>query len=377
MTPEHELVLLLARGKLADRSRQQALRLLGAPLRWDLIVQRVAAEGVYPLFHRNLEHLGFPGVPQGAHEQLRVLSKSNALHSTLMSRELVRLLDWLGEAGIPTIPLKGVALAETLYGDKTLRASVDLDLLVPKAKAVSALQLLRSRGYASEFSSRFFERVLLRHDIECALTREERGYGYSVELHWGVLWGGPSEKRATDDIWKEARPVSVFGAPAHALSLEWQVLYLAAHAARHQWQGLKWLVDIHELCASNPIDWQRVRHKAGHLDWEELLRITLHVCHALFETPIPRELSSGAIPSWVKVFPETDPKKTLFATRLVKPVDKLRHAARALLVPTMAEHRLWRLPSVLGFLYYPFRLLRLGAKWSRLLLYPDARRHIR
>src|SRR5207249_9163759 len=158
------------------------------------------------------------------------------------------------------------------------------------------------------------------------------------------------------------------GVPAYALSPEWQMLFLAAHAARHQWQGLKWLVDLHELCSSNEINWEKVRKKASRIGWDELLRITLKVCHTLFDTPIPPNFSLGALPPWLKIFPESPDAKwndAFFATRFFKRAPKkLRYVARVFFIPTLAERRVLGLPSVLEFLYYPLRPLRLVCKWG-------------
>src|SRR5205823_12451523 len=125
------------------------------------------------------------------------------------------------------------------------------------------------------------------HDIEYALRRKEREFTYLLELHWAVSWGSRSDRDAMDNLWAEASPRTIFGAPAYALSPEWEILFLAAHAARHQWQGLKWLVDLHELCSSPDIDWKKVKEKANRFGWDELLRITFNVCHRLFDTPVP------------------------------------------------------------------------------------------
>jgi hypothetical protein len=290
------------------------------PLNWNSILERVVTEEVYPLFYRNLkaictehgarssepevgdqrseirgrrptlsEELSAKSRAQSATrnatdaidainarsaqreeprssvsgqrpilEQLRRLSKINSLRNTLLKEELVRVLKRLAEAGIPTIPLKGVALAHALYGDPSLRACVDLDILVPRNCVAHAYNLLLAAGYASEFAPGFLADVLLRHDIEYALRRDERGFSYLLELHWGVSWGGQFEDGVADDLWANADPTTVFGAPAYALSPEWQILFLAAHAARHQWQGLKWLVDLHELYSASIVDWEKL-----------------------------------------------------------------------------------------------------------------------
>ena len=47
------------------------------------------------------------------------------------------------------------------------------------------------------------------------------------------------------------------------------------------------------------------------------------------------------------------------------PRRRLGYLARVLLVPTLAERRLIRLPAALRALYYPLRPLRLGGRWGR------------
>ena len=54
---------------------------------------------------------------------------THSLHNASLAEELVQLLRLLGGAGVPVIPLKGVALAESLYGDPALRACADTDVL--------------------------------------------------------------------------------------------------------------------------------------------------------------------------------------------------------------------------------------------------------
>jgi Uncharacterised nucleotidyltransferase len=370
MSPsEDQLCLLLARSELPAHVQEQARALLTTPLRWDLILGHVTAHEVYPLFYRNLRRLGFPGVPLRARTELETLYKINAFRNAQLAEELARVLTLLGGAGIPTIPLKGVTLAESLYGDSTLRVCADLDILVPRQGVAQAVGLLLKEGYESEFGDRFFTDLYLHGGIEYPLVRWERGFLYLLEPHWGLLVGPWVDKAALEDLWAEARPQAFLGIAAYALSPEWEVLFLVAHAARHRWQGLKWLVDIHELCSRGGINWEKLSAKAKRLGWENMLRLTLSVSRTLFSTPIPGEFSLTELPSWLKLFPAAPSlhplQSALFRLRLLKrPSDKLRYLIQMLLVPTFAERRLCRLPLPLRFLYYPLRPLRLGCKWS-------------
>src|SRR5438034_1078990 len=80
-------------------------------------------------------------------------------------------------------------------GDVSLRVCADIDILVPRDMVTRAVRLLESREYISEDAPGFFLDLLLRNGNEYGLTREERGFRYVLDLHWGILWGGRSETK--------------------------------------------------------------------------------------------------------------------------------------------------------------------------------------
>ena len=368
--PEDHLILLLARGQLPPRVQEQVLALLATPLGWDLILERVTAQEVYPLFTRNLGMLGFPGVPAQVRAQLHNLSKINALRNTLMTEELVRVLTLLGNAGISTIPLKGVALAESLYGDISSRVCGDIDILVPRQQVCQAFRLLPAEGFEGyEQKLQLADlNLILDSNIEYSFVSRRQGFTILHELHWDIAWRWQRNGMVTDDLWAEAQPKTYWGAEGYGLSPEGELLYLAVHACRHQWQGLKWLVDIHEICFSSRIDWEKAREKAKRLGLEQVLLLTFSACHALLGTPIPGNFSLAMLPPRLKLFPAYPSpadvwKDNLFPIRLFRrPFEKLSYLARVAFLPTLADHRLIRLPYFLGFLYYLVRPLRLGCR---------------
>lgn len=355
-------------GRFLPRAQEEARALLAAPLRWDRILNRVRGHDVFPLFYRNLQTLGFPGVPAEVCTELEAIFSINALRNTLLAEELARVLRLFHAAGVLVIPLKGVILGESLYGDMKFRVCVDSDILVPRGKVLDALRLMVSEGYKAEVAEQLFAEQFFPHRVECSLLREKREIDHWLELHWGLLSGSSADAQATEDLWAEAHPKVVLGVPAYTLSLEWEFLFLAAHASRHNWQGLKWLVDLHEVCTLPGMDWEKVREKANRLGWQELMRRSLRACHVLFETPIPPGFSLGTLPPKSKIFPgRPSPldslKAALFCAGLLpRRSEKLRHLAHSLLVPTSGDRLLLRLPAPLGFLYYLIRPLRLGCK---------------
>jgi hypothetical protein len=191
------------------------------------------------------------------------------------------------------------------------------------------------------------------------------------------------------DLWSQARHQNFFsakdflGVRACNLTPEWQFLYLAAHAASHKWHTLKWLADIHELCASTAISWQDVEEKTQRFELDSVARPTVTACSMLFGTPLPSDFRSLPLPAGVRLFPNllADSERwnaPLFYPRLLKrPSEKLRWFLEMFFVVRLADRRFFRLPASLSFLYYVLRPLRLTCKWSCLFLSAGLRKLVR
>jgi hypothetical protein len=92
---------------------------------------RPQSPGVSALYC-NLRDLGIPSVPEAVQAELRGLYLANVLRNELLAEELARLLSSLGEAARRVVPLKGVALAQSLYGDVAARVCVDIEFQVSR-----------------------------------------------------------------------------------------------------------------------------------------------------------------------------------------------------------------------------------------------------
>jgi Uncharacterised nucleotidyltransferase len=373
LTQEEEVCLLLARGGLTPEERTRVLQLLASPLQWPLVLERVLSHQVHPLIYHNLRDLDFPGVPGQVQAELKGLFLANALRNQLQSEELARLLGLLGEAGIHVVPLKGVVLAQSLYNDVAARVCGDIDILVPPPSEAQAIDLLLNSGYRTEASDPYLSKLALRHGRHFDLVREGRGVSFVLELHWILVQHSSKDKEAVNDLWAEARPQIFFGAPAFALSPEWQMLYLSIHAADHDWQMLKWLVDIHDSVLRGEVDWQKAAEKAERFELGRTMRQTLAVTSLLLGTKLPVDFSPSDLSEHVRIFPQTplpenSPETTLAFRHLrvlTRPVDKLRYFSTSIFAPKSTDLEWVRLPRHLAFLYYFIRPLRLAGKWAK------------
>jgi hypothetical protein len=397
LTPEDHVCLLLARGPLTQEEQTTARQFLVSTPRWPMILERAFAHQVYPLVYRNLLALGFPGVPEAVQADLKGAYFTNGFRNQVLAEELGRLLGLLGQAGIPVIPLKGVTLAQSLYGDPAARVCADIDILVPAGDVLRARRLILANGYSSPFSEKFFVRHQFHTSADCTLFRERdrasdkdsnRKNGdalyYLVEVHWTLSQHSSRDIEAMEKLWAQARPQEFFGIRAFNLTPEWQFLYLSAHAAHHKWSKLKWLADIHQLCAvgsdGEMLDWTPVKELGRRFDLGLVAETTLTACASLFGTPLPAQLCPPPLPADVRLFPDSLSDSELwnaplFYPRLLKrPSEKLRWFAQMFFVPRVADHRFIKLPAWLSFLYYFLRPLRLMCKWGWLFLSARFRR---
>jgi hypothetical protein len=176
-------------------------------------------------------------------------------------------------------------LADLHHRRPALREFGDLDLLVHERDRDRAWQLLLDLGYHSPYRNHTLEQryhVVFKH----------LQTGEMVELHWRIagpqfgpyfrgdfLWAGASERpyRAGQTVWQP--------------TLEANLLYLAIHAYKHDWERLQWLIDIPELLASPELDWDVLDRLARAQGAHRLLRATLQLSWALF--PAARRAPAG------------------------------------------------------------------------------------
>lgn len=360
---------------MEDRSQLSSLP--GEPAAWRALARSADDHGVVPTVVRNLRRLGWPGVPDDVRSHLETSERLNAARNAIIARGLRGVLERFARAGIPVVPLKGVTLAESLYGDVTLRVCSDVDILVPRAAVGASIELLRLDGY--EGADRYQVNStdidsLLRSSMEYCLLSPPAALRYPLELHWDIAWRWRGDSEMIEALWAEARPGTALGVEAWMLSSEWQLLYLAVHAAHHRWGVLKWLVDIDEVCQRADFKWLEVMARARRFGLERALHLSLAACHTLLGTTVSPELERYPPPRRLRRVGTAPVRiggwdEALSAVRLFRrPDDKIRYLGRLLLQPALAEWRLVRLPPGLRFLYYLLRPLRLGVASGRTLL---------
>jgi Uncharacterised nucleotidyltransferase len=391
-SPELTLLLTCAHACLTSAQQAALHGCVSLPLDWTKVITLAGQHGLLPLLYWNLtQHTkssssqrsvgSIPAViPPGVLAQLTQHYHSNNLHCIKLGRALGSLVQDFADHKVPVLALKGITLAQAVYGNPALRDAGDLDLLIDPADARRAMALLESLGYQAH------QPVPLTANQQKAWVhfKSEQHYhhpqhGIELDLHWRLVDQQSGFTLDFADLWARRTTVMLYNRPVATLGPEDGLLYLALHGAKHGWIALKWLCDLAETLRAHPnLAWDQIQQQATGVNALPILRQGLALAHQLMESELPHQLDHGLhCPSSVDTQylrlllgdPAEDTAAYLLSAResnlrLVAGqrlafLPKIKQTLQVIGTPTGAEIQLVSLPSALILLYYPIRLGRL------------------
>ena len=223
---------------------------------WQSLRARARIEGMEALLLAHAVDAGLlPVMPEEVAETLLAVYRRQWIWNRRLRGEQRRIIAALSAHGVEVMVIKGVTLAERLYGDVALRPSGDIDLLVRPKDIESCARVLTMIGYAplpgratpSQWHAMVNRALAFRHSD-----------GFELDVHWR-LTSQPAYIAAfpTGEIWQSAEQAdqadpSLF----RRLSLDDELRFLCYHyAAQHEDKRLIWLVDIAEILRTLPAAW--------------------------------------------------------------------------------------------------------------------------
>ncbi|MES0371044.1 MAG: nucleotidyltransferase family protein [Mariprofundaceae bacterium] len=146
-----------------------------------------------------------------------------------------RILLSLDQAGIPVICMRGMAVAEKLYGDQAaLRPQSDIDLLLHENCMLNAKQALWDIGFRPDPK---YRNIYFRGDVSIDLHYEPLG------IERIQMWQYLTPLRI-EDFLKYAEEGLLADEKALLLHPRVNLPYLCFHAMKHSFERLIWLYDI-------------------------------------------------------------------------------------------------------------------------------------
>jgi len=369
-------LLLTACSTLSLAQRDARLRsVLSQPLHWNELLALADRHGVQPLLFQGLSSVAtaVPAEPMGV---LAQRYQANLHKALFLSRELISILDCLESAGVEAMPYKGLALAETIYGDIALRQSGDIDLLIRPQDLPRICQALAPLGFVPHENFSVAElRAYLKSGYESAF--DAPAGKNLLEVQWAILPRFYSVDFDMGAVFRRAVMTTVAGRAIKSPSLEDLFIILALHAAKHVWGRLIWLCDLSRMMNVPQLDWRQITSQAEELGIIRILRVTVLLANRLLNARVPAALErfpadndvsllADDIRGYIGSATEYDVESAAYFRLMLRLrerlSDRLRFLTRLVWTPGPGEWRSIRLPAPLFPLYRVVRLYRLTRK---------------
>lgn len=221
--------------------------------------------------------------------------------NTMQRREMDAVLCVLERAGIETVLMKGTPLAYTVYAQPACRLKGDLDIWLQPAQLPTAVQVLRTLGYAPRDKSDRPATFISLTGGEQQLIGREPGTGL-VELQWPALRGEWVRRAAAvdhDAIWARRVAVPVEGRSTWGMAPEDLLIHLNLHLAINHGFGepaLRNLLDVHLVTVRLSPDWDTIVERAQAWRLATMLWTTLSLAVQLWGTPVPASVLAALCP---------------------------------------------------------------------------------
>lgn len=165
-------------------------------------------------------------------------------------KHFISITDQLRENHIDLVCLKGPMLSYRIYGDASVRISHDIDILIQMVDLIPAIHLMKKENYVMPKeidwpTDKVRQDLMIKSGKHISLSNKE--LGLSVELHWTIVPSLPLTSDKIQYLLKNNLTTMTFaGREFSVMNKEFELLFLTMHGSRHEWNRLKWLMDVND-----------------------------------------------------------------------------------------------------------------------------------
>ena len=257
---------------------------------WEKIVREADQQGLISILYMWLNESHPNHRPSTAlQEQLKASAVRTSARNLLLAEELASVLRAFESVGIACAPIRGLALAELLYGNITARPTGDIDLLVRKKDLQMVADTLSELGFLEMNHRPGFAQV---YSYTLGFLKNRHGW-IVVEPHWTIAYPPFADSVDMDAVWSRCVKRRFLGIETWLLCHEDLFLHLCFHALHHGEQApLLWFYELDRLIRRDEtlLDWSRVVTVALQTEQESLLFEVLKKLQCLFDSPIPAQV---------------------------------------------------------------------------------------
>ncbi len=282
-------------------------------------------------------------VPDEIRQTLLEHHREQVFSTLRMTAELFRLLELFAANEIPTLIVKGPALAMQAYGDPTMRSFGDLDFLVRQRDIRRATESLQAAGYEAAVPLSAIDAGKIPGQYFFSKTDTK----LVVELHNDFTLRYFPRPLPIEEFFARRIRVCIDGHEAPALSVEDELVLICIHGAKHLWERLMWIADVAALVSRQTgIDWGRATASASAVRADHMLHTGLLLAADLLHARLPEDMDAIV---------RQDALAAKLVARILRWLPAAGHAP-----PTLFERAAFRLRMRGGLLAAPAYLLRLS-----------------
>ena len=273
-------------------------------LDWQTVVQTAIKNKMPMLLHRYLQTVG-QGLPVAAADQLEASIAAYQEKATTFTDALRSYAAQANAQAVPTIPLKGLWVAERVYGQPDMRPGHDMDILVQRQDVARAIQICEELGFNRYWPGLLPDAYYLRHHLHIELSLTDCWTW--IEVHWAFDHPRTLLTIDYDSIFQRGTSATLLGAPIHEPAWEDVLLSLSIHLVKHMvfLPTVLESPDLHALILADGrmmhfldvaetvkqfhdvIDWNLLIDLAHESGAVTSLGAVLQICQQLFNAPVP------------------------------------------------------------------------------------------
>jgi putative nucleotidyltransferase-like protein/methyltransferase family protein len=376
LRPELELILCCARTRLDETAAGRVRALLRGELNWSDVVATAFQHHVASFLYQNLRLTPEELVPTVWLDSLRQYTRESSGLALLLLSELLCIHEIFEAERLPLIPYKGPVLSWLAYRALTGRTFIDLDFVTKQEYIPRATSLLKGAGFTAAFAPQE-ELAGSRGPAPGQYAFFRESSRAQVELHTEQTLRYFPVPLDFDKMSRRFITVEIAGRKMRTFSVEDTLVMLCVHGTKHFWDRLAWIVDVAELVAAQPVDWEHASRIAAEMKSTRVFLLGLLLAHewlgAALPQPVLERAQRDAAVRWLaeKVRAQFEGNadaspgavpRSLFRLRSRDSIGQgMRHLLRLTLSPTERDRQTTRLPRFLAPLYVvlrPWRLLR-------------------
>ena len=261
---------------------------------WVLVRDFAVQHGLLGLVARNLEWAHRrTGLPIPILDRARAWRHGQLLQMLVQRKAARRVAEALSRRGIRFVVFKGMALVEQVYGDLSLRAFCDCDILVDREQLEAAHAVVQRLGY-SLADGTGLQDCLIQEKSGANLWHRD---GFSVDLHWAIR-GYEMPPVDPQLIWRHCRPPQPSqDLPGWRMSPALTLINLASHFQVHEYEEIKPLVDFYLAAVrlGPHISAEALLQTARALGMAQNVELAARLCERLFiHNPLVARLAAGS-----------------------------------------------------------------------------------